>query len=220
MAPLRVAIDWDGTVTERDTLHMVIERFGDLEVFGAMEAGLRRRRSLDEVIGTEMRTIRTPLPEVVAWLLENVRVRPGFAELIATHDPLVVSAGFHELIGPVLTREGIAARVVANRLDPRPGGWLALFRDGPLCEVCGERCKRTDVDDPAGLVYVGDGYSDRCLARAAGRVFARDGLAGYLDRMGVAYEPYEDLHDVIAGLRSEVGTPSERVSRAGDSRGG
>ena len=29
---MRVVLDWDGTVTERDTLHMAIERFGDLEV--------------------------------------------------------------------------------------------------------------------------------------------------------------------------------------------
>ena len=43
------------------------------------------------------------------------------------------------------------------------------------------------------VVYVGDGYSDRCVAQAVGRVFARDGLARYLDERGVEYEPFEDL---------------------------
>jgi hypothetical protein len=33
---MRLVLDWDGTVTERDTLHMVIERFGDLDVFHAL----------------------------------------------------------------------------------------------------------------------------------------------------------------------------------------
>ena len=33
-----LVLDWDGTVTETDTLHMTIERFGDLDVFRAMEA--------------------------------------------------------------------------------------------------------------------------------------------------------------------------------------
>ena len=28
-----------------------------------------------------------PLDEVVDWLLGHVRVRPGFAELVAAHDP-------------------------------------------------------------------------------------------------------------------------------------
>ena len=37
-----LVLDWDGTVTERDTLHMVIERFGDLDVFHAAGGGGRR----------------------------------------------------------------------------------------------------------------------------------------------------------------------------------
>jgi 2-hydroxy-3-keto-5-methylthiopentenyl-1-phosphate phosphatase len=49
-------------------------------------------------------------------------------------------------------------------------------------------------------VFVGDGYSDRCAALAADRVFARDGLAHYLDDRGVAYEPFADFHDLLEAL--------------------
>jgi 2-hydroxy-3-keto-5-methylthiopentenyl-1-phosphate phosphatase len=49
-------------------------------------------------------------------------------------------------------------------------------------------------------VFVGDGYSDRCAALAADRVFARDGLARYLTDAGVSYEPFSDLDDVAAAL--------------------
>jgi 2-hydroxy-3-keto-5-methylthiopentenyl-1-phosphate phosphatase len=31
-------------------------------------------------------------------------------------------------------------------------------------------------------------------------VFARDGLARYLDARGVAYEPFDDFHDVERAL--------------------
>ena len=54
------------------------------------------------------------------------------------HDPLIVSSGFHELIEPVLEREGVDVRVVANRLDaaarrlaralPATGGLRGLRR--------------------------------------------------------------------------------------------
>jgi len=50
------------------------------------------------------------------------------------------------------------------------------------------------------IVYVGDGYSDRCAAQAADRIFARDGLARYLDERGVRYEAFGDLHDVARSL--------------------
>ena len=35
---LPLVLDWDGTVTERDSLHMIIERFGDLDAYDALEA--------------------------------------------------------------------------------------------------------------------------------------------------------------------------------------
>src|SRR4029079_4375956 len=61
-------------------------------------------------------------------------------------------------------------------------------------------CKRSSFPPDGEVVYVGDGYSDRCGALAADGVFARRGLAAYLDEQGVAYEPFDDLHTVAAEL--------------------
>ena len=133
---LPLVVDWDGTVTERDSLHMVIERFGDLAVFDELEDELGRNLTLDEVIRLEMATITAPLEEVVEWMLAEVRIRPGFRELVAEHDPLIVSAGFHETIEPILRREGVEARLVANHVTADPSGWRSTFPDGPVCDVC------------------------------------------------------------------------------------
>jgi 2-hydroxy-3-keto-5-methylthiopentenyl-1-phosphate phosphatase len=52
------------------------------------------------------------------------------------------------------------------------------------------------------IVHVGNGrVSDLCGARAADIVFAKDSLAAELAKQGVAYEPFDTLHDVVAGLR-------------------
>ena len=197
---LPLVVDWDGTVTERDSLHMVIERFGDLAVFGELEEELGRNLTLDEVIRLEMATITAPLEEVVEWMLAEVRIRPGFRELVAEHDPLIVSAGFHETIEPILRREGVEARLVANHVTADPSGWRSTFPDGPVCDVCGERCKRGAVGGLEAFTYAGDGVSDRCVSLAAERRFARDGLAIWLDERGVPYEPFDDLFDVARTL--------------------
>ena len=89
---------------------------------------------------------------------------------------------------------------MANRVRPDPAGWRVVFRDEAVCPVCGEPCKRRSLP-PGPVVYVGDGISDRCAALAADRVFARDGLAAWLQSEGVAYEPFDDLHDVRDALR-------------------
>jgi 2-hydroxy-3-keto-5-methylthiopentenyl-1-phosphate phosphatase len=132
-------------------------------------------------------------------VVENVEVREGLHELAECHRPLVISAGFHELIEPVLEREGVRLEVLANRVDARPDGWVVEFRDEAACATCGEPCKRGSLEGEA-YVYVGDGYSDRCAALAADRVFARDGLAAHLDRLGAPYVPFDDLNDVAAAL--------------------
>ena len=90
--------------------------------------------------------------------------------------------------------------MIANRLDPRPDGWRVRFRNDDPCPVCGEPCKRADVADLDAFVYVGDGFSDRCVALAATRVFARDGLADYLAEKGVAFDRFEDFDDVARSL--------------------
>ena len=196
---MRVVVDWDGTVTDRDMLDAVLTEFGDPEIYAAVEADLGRTLTLNEVIAREFATVRAPLDEVVRWVGAEARIRPGFRELAAKHRPLVVSSGFHELIEPVLARERLDLEVRANRLDPSPDGWRVAFRNADVCDHCGEACKRCELPD-GEVVFVGDGYADRCAALAADRVFATNGLADYLRVRGTPFEPFRDFYDVMRVL--------------------
>lgn len=201
---MRVVLDWDGTVTEIDVLHLVLLEFGDEAIYEEHEERLGRDLTLHEVIAGEFATVRAPLEEVAAWVQANAVLRPGFSEFASRHRPLVVSSGFQELIEPVLAREGIRLDVCANRLDPRPEGWRVLFQNEKPCPVCGEPCKRADVAALGEFVYVGDGFSDRCVAVAADRVFARDGLADYLAEVGTSFEPFTDFYALAESLDGDA----------------
>ena len=194
-------LDWDGTVTAVDTLWLVLEEFGDYDVFRrAGEQLMRSEIDYRELMELEFATVRDArLDDVVAWLVENAQIRPGFHELVERFEPLVLSSGFEELIRPLLAREGVAVELVANRLDPRPEGWRVVWSRVEPCDVCGDWCKRSGLPD-GPFVYVGDGYSDRCPAVVAERVFARAGLAEYLEREGRPFEPFDDLNDVLRAL--------------------
>ena len=197
---MRLVLDWDGTVTVRDSLVQVIEEFGDPALLRELEPRVGDDLTLHEEIALEFERVTASLADVVAWVLEHVEVRPGLRELAERHAPVVISAGFGELIEPVLAREGVDLEVLANRVEPGPDGWRVLFRDEAACATCGEPCKRGGLAGEP-YIYTGDGYSDRCAALAAERIFARDGLARYLDREGVAYEPFEDFAQLGAALR-------------------
>jgi len=201
-----LVLDFDGTVTEVDLLDEVAGRFGDPAVYQDVEDRLLAGEiTLRECIEREFEPVRTPVEEVVAWALAEVRVRPGFCELVDLAGGrgwtvLVLSSGFHELIEPILAREGVELEVQANRLAPDERGWHVVWRDGRICPVCGEACKRASLP-PGAVIYIGDGYSDRCGALASARVFATRGLARYLDEQGRAYEPFDDFLDVVRALR-------------------
>jgi len=196
-----LVLDWDGTVTVVDTLWLVLEEFGDYDVFkSAGEQLMRSEIDYRQLMEIEFSTVKNAtLDEVTTWLLEHAEIRPGFHELVARHEPLVLSSGFEELIRPLMARERVDLELISNRIEARPGGWHVLWnRDAP-CEVCGDWCKRVGLP-PEPFVYVGDGYSDRCPALSAERIFARAGLADYLAAEGVPFEPFETLFDVLRAL--------------------
>jgi 2-hydroxy-3-keto-5-methylthiopentenyl-1-phosphate phosphatase len=208
-----LVIDFDGTVTEHDLLDEIARLFGDPVVYQEVEDGLDAgTMPLSEVIPREFAPVTAPLDEVVDWVLEHARVRPGFAQLVreahtAGWRVRVVSSGFEELIEPVLDREGVDVELHANRIDPRPDGWVVEWRYPADCAECHESCKR-ELLPPGYVVYVGDGYSDRCAALASDRVFATRGLATYLAERGEPFEPFEDFRSISAALADEIVAPS------------
>jgi len=200
-----VVLDYDGTVTESDLLDRVAKEFGDPAIYQDVEEGLDEGRlPLREVITREFAPVTAPLDEVVTWVLEHAKLRAGFADFVgwaraAGWDVHIVSSGFHELIEPVLAREGVEVSLHANRVDARPEGWVVVWRYPDDCDECGESCKRSLLP-PGEVVYVGDGYSDRCAALAAERVFATASLARYLADRAVPFEPFSDFHALSQAL--------------------
>jgi 2-hydroxy-3-keto-5-methylthiopentenyl-1-phosphate phosphatase len=203
-----VVIDFDGTVTEHDLLDTIASSFGDPAIYHEVEDGLDAgTMPLREVITREFEPVTAPLGEVVAWVLDHAEIRTGFRDFVeqaqaAGWEVHVVSSGFHELIEPVLAREGVDVLLHANRVDASPAGWRVDWRYPDDCEHCGESCKRKLLPD-GYVVYVGDGYSDRCAALAADRVFATRGLARYLSERGNAFEPFSDFRDLSRALADE-----------------
>jgi 2-hydroxy-3-keto-5-methylthiopentenyl-1-phosphate phosphatase len=205
-----IFVDFDGTITEHDVLDTIAQTFGDPEVYREVDEHLdARTMTLHEVLRREFEPVQAPLEEVVEWVLEHVALRPGFAELLdLTTDRgwrlVILSSGFRELIHPVLDREGLkGVELISNEVEPHPSGWRVRFRDETPCSTCGEPCKRATVlreSNGSERVFVGDGFSDRCGARASDLVFARRGLATYLAEEDVPFEPFDDFFDVVHGI--------------------
>src|SRR4051794_18955601 len=139
---MRLILDWDGTSTLDDTMDALVRELGDASLL-EIHLGDRPDITLHRIIEDELGSIRVPLAEAQRWLVENVRLRPGFHELVAAHRPLLLSSNVRQLIEPVLAREGLAGvELIANDLED---GWRVRWRDETVCGACGQPCKRATL---------------------------------------------------------------------------
>lgn len=207
MKRLLIACDFDGTITTRDTLHVIVEEFGGRGVWDRLEPKLRRGEiSVEQAMTEQFAAVTATRDEVLAAVREASPIRPGFHEFVAWaatagHRLVVLSSGFRTVIDAVLDEAGIEGLPVHahEARFSREGCVLVWAARGEVCPLCSRPCKRHDLatyraDEP--VVYIGDGISDRCVARTADLVFARDGLADYFGDEGLPFEPFDDFHDV------------------------
>lgn len=208
-----VFLDFDGTVTTRDTGAHLLERLAPGEAWrlvgAAYAAGTIQSR---ECLVREWEV----LPKDEALLRDTARevpVDPGFEPFVAALraagvEVVVVSDGFGFYAEEVCAAAGV--EVVTNRPDWSTGELTFPHLDRCCaCSSCGT-CKQAPLKDAKRrgrrTVLVGDGVSDRKAALLADVVFAKSELADWCEDMGVAYLPYHRLVDVHRWLLG--GAPS------------
>lgn len=217
MKPLLIACDFDGTITQRDTLHVIVEHFGERERWDDIEPLLRSgEMTVEQALQAEFDTVSATPVEVAAVVAEHAPIRDGFATFVEWahahgHEVVVCSNGFRSVISPVLERAGVGhLEVVANDARFTAHGTTIVWDErGARCELCDRPCKRRPIAERRegrATVLIGDGISDRCAAGAVDVVFARAGLASDLAEAGRAFTPFATFHDVRSALtRTAVG---------------
>jgi 2,3-diketo-5-methylthio-1-phosphopentane phosphatase len=210
---LLIACDFDGTITQRDTLHLIVESYGTRGLWEAIEPRLRAGElTLEQAMQEEFASVRATLDEVRALVLREAGLRPGFPEFVAWtrrhgHRLVVLSSGFRSVIDALLSHWGIEGiEVESHEARFTPEGCRLVWSDrGERCGHCDRRCKRHDLRRRMGgepLVYIGDGVSDRCAARMADLVFARADLARDLAADGLPFVRFEDFVEVRERLEA------------------
>ncbi len=122
----------------------------------------------------------------------------------------VLSDGFDHNLDRLQELLGVRFDYDANYLRYEGGVWrIAAGFPNPACDCGTGTCKSGRVaawrashpDDV--VVHIGNGrVSDLCGALAADLAFAKDSLAEELAHRGERFEPFDTLHDVVAGLEA------------------
>ena len=193
---------------------MIVDAHGRPGVWDDLEPLLRSGElTVEQAMEQQFATVTAPHDQVIELVMSHAGTREGFTDLVRWaedngHRLVVMSAGFRCVIDEVLDGLGMGhLEVVANDAVFTADGCTLVWNEdrGDTCHLCGRKCKRHAINERfegEKLVYVGDGISDRCASLLADLVFARDGLAEWLDIEQVPYVPYDDFHDVLRVLRA------------------
>lgn len=209
-ACIHIFSDFDGTITELDTLVFMSKTLGGgpqmVEAIGRL---IREGRiTLRDGIAAEMRSIRASWDDAVALLREHVRIDAAFPPFAAwcrdEKIPLtILSAGFRNVIELFLAHDDYRhVDIRANRLIPDTGsGWQCRFRD--RTEFGHDKAAAIREAQRRGqyAVFIGDGLSDRAPAEVADEVFAKHSLAEYCASKGILCHEYTTFSDVHAELQ-------------------
>jgi 2-hydroxy-3-keto-5-methylthiopentenyl-1-phosphate phosphatase len=200
-----VVCDFDGTVCRVDMGNAFLQRFakGWEEIDRSYSAGEVGSRAAYRKIAPFFRANRS---QVLDFVLRRERLDPFFPEFLSfcrgrKIDLKIVSDGLDVYIEAILRKHGLDVEFYSNRLLFRENGRIDF--DFPLAsEECGRcgTCKRSLLDrfrpDYDRIIYIGDGYSDVCPARAADQVFAKPILYEKCEKNGTPCLRYEDFGDI------------------------
>src|SRR5262245_45080888 len=202
--------DFDGTITETDTLVFLATNMGGgprmVEAIGRLIG--EGKLSLREGIAAEMRSIRKPFIEAERLLREQVRIDAGFAPLAQwlgekTIPLTILSAGFHQIIDLFISRDEFPhLEILANQLRPDEEiGWQCQFRDATdwghdKASHLIEARRRGEY-----IIFIGDGLSDQAAAEAADEVFAKHALAEYCRERRINCQEYQTFNEILIRLQ-------------------
>lgn len=226
---LKIFTDFDGTITRHDVGNTLFRHLGGPAADEAIAAYHAEKISARECFVRKAAVSGTTTRETVNRLLDAEGIDPGFAEFVTfcrRHGIAlcILSDGLDYYIDRILAANRIEGIVrFSNTLNFIPADGTGLVRlglDFPTgnaeCDRCA-CCKRNIMLSGAGdedyVVYVGEGYSDRCPARYADLVFAKESLQTYCQRENIRYLPYQSFRDVQTGVEKLMTQKHLRPSR-------
>ncbi len=202
--------DYDGTITKRDVIVTIMERFAPPEWVSIKDKILYERtiklkdgiEMLFNLIDSSKRT------EIEKYIKDTVSLRDGFKEFIGFCKEKkikfnVLSGGLDFHIEPIIENFKNDVEIYCNKADFNfekiKINYKYLPKNCTLCGDCG--CCKIEIIEKYPKenyfrIVIGDSLTDLSPSRVADLIFARSDLKKYLDEEGIKYIPFETFFDV------------------------
>ncbi len=200
--------DFDGTIAEQDVLRGIFEEFASHEWKDYLKSYNEGEIGAQELYRGIFPLIKVSKEELKYFVVNNFSIDPGFKSLInycrEEKIPLyVISDGLDFYIDILFENYGIKnITYYSNKLNINGNSLSVEFPySNTDCDLCGN-CKRNIFKEHKKHVskgiYIGDGYSDRCVAKEADFLLAKSVLIDYCKKEKISFLPFSNFCDVLA----------------------
>lgn len=215
----RVFVDFDGTITKVDVGNMFFRKFGnEEESLKAAEKWKNGSLSGAGLLIKEAAFVKVTREEAVDFA-KSCEIDGSFKTFLSfcvekNIDVRILSDGLDFYIAEILKSNGISgipfysnrARFDTVRIEIE----LPYESDCTKCANCKGYQILTQTGPDDVIIYVGNGFSDRCAVQYADVVFAKDDLLKYCEENNITYFPFESFDDVLAKFRKIASTGNFR----------
>ena len=202
-------IDFDGTITKKDTCAAMVEAFAGDGWREINERWERKEISTEQCANMTFSLFQADISDLKR-LMDTMEIDEFFKEFLGLcrkrdYGVYVLSDGYDFCIEAVLGKQGIELPYYANRMVYDESFKIECSGINPDCGICGT-CKTRLIKELKGegnlVVYIGDGYSDTCPVTMADVIFAKKDLYRYCRDNGISARYFDTFGDIILFLRS------------------
>jgi len=215
----RVFVDFDGTISRKDVGNSFFRKFGnEVESLKAVKLWMNGELSGRDLTLKEAEYVKVSREDALSYT-ESFEIDPefkGFLSFCKANgiEITVLSDGLDfYIIKKYKANEITDVAFYSNLVHFESGGIRIEFPYESDCTKCGnckgyQILKRTGIDDV--IVYIGNGFSDRCAVQYADMVFAKDELLKYCEENNVTYFPFDNFGDVLSKFEKVFASKSFR----------
>jgi 2,3-diketo-5-methylthio-1-phosphopentane phosphatase len=208
---IEIFSDFDGTLTNHDTLDLLLQRFAPPQWRDLDRAMLSGEISEREGLKLEMALIQAPDDLLLSTLETEILPAEGIEGFISLARrkgwPLhIVSGGLVAFAGALLKKWGYGdIPLWANDHRRNAAGGIEVIEAATprLKENC-SHCKSYHLQQAlkrgSKIVYIGDGLTDYCPALLAHRAYAKANLLEHLRKHDFPAVPFDNLRQVARHL--------------------
>jgi len=193
---IEIFTDFDGTVTDRDSIVFLTQEFGGGEEYRQQALSRYRNSEIDlfELIQEELATVKISWDEAAKALRENISVDPYFVPFVqwcshSGYPVSVVSSGILQVVSLFIGDEDVSYH--AHPVEMKESGWLYQKDERAdkvnLLRAAKVRCK---------VIYIGDGISDISAVPYVDLLFAKNRLADYCQEQAIPFFSFRNFQEV------------------------